>query len=102
VFLSIIFLQQASQWIGLLPMLLIFAIFYFLLFLPMQRERKRRQKMLNELQSGQTVVTSGGLIGTVVGLNDEDQTVVLRVKPDGIKLLVGRSAIASLVEEAKK
>jgi preprotein translocase subunit YajC len=101
VVLAFIYLQQSSQWIGLLPMLLIFAIFYFLLFMPMQRERKRRQKMLNELQSGQNVVTNGGVIGTVVALND-DQTVVIRVKPDGVKLLVGRSAIASLADDPKK
>ena len=98
---ALIFIQQGSQWLGLLPMLLIFAIFYFLLFMPMQRERKRRQKMLSELQSGQDVLTNGGIIGTVVTINSDD-TVVLRVKPDGVKLLVGRAAIASLAEEAKK
>ncbi len=87
---------------GFLPILLIFAIFYFLLFLPMQRQKKRQQKMLRELQSGNQVLTSGGLVGTIVAIN-EDDTLVLRVKPDNVKLQVARSAIATLINpELKK
>jgi len=81
---------------GFLPILLIFGIFYFLLFLPMQKQRKQTQKMLASLQNGQTVVTSGGIVGTIVAL-DGDETLVLRVKPDNIKIQVARSAVSSLV-----
>jgi preprotein translocase subunit YajC len=84
---------------GFLPILLIFAIFYFLLFMPMQRQRKQQQKMLRELQNGQTIVTTGGIVGTIVAINDDD-TLVLRVKPDNIKLQVARSAVASTVQPA--
>lgn len=87
---------------GFLPILLIFAIFYFLLFLPMQRQKKQQQKMLRELQNGNVVVTSGGIVGTIITIGDDD-TLVLRVKPDNIKLQVARSAISGLVTgEAKK
>jgi preprotein translocase subunit YajC len=87
--------------VGFLPILLIFAIFYFLLFLPMQRQKKQTQKMLKELQNGNVVVTSGGIVGTIVAV--EDDMLTLRVKPDNIKLQVARSAISSLVPaEAKK
>ena len=81
---------------GFLPILLIFGIFYFLLFLPMQKQRKQTQKMLASLQNGQTVLTSGGIVGTIVAL-DGDETLVLRVKPDNIKIQVARSAVSSLV-----
>jgi preprotein translocase subunit YajC len=91
---------SASSWMGFLPILLIFAIFYFLLFLPMQRQRKQTQKMLSNLQNGNTVVTSGGIVGTIVSI-DGDETLVLRVKPDNVKLQVTRSAITSLVSEKK-
>lgn len=89
--------------LGFLPIILIFAIFYFLLFLPMQRQKKQQQKMLKELENGQTVVTSGGIIGTIVALNQDD-TLVIRVKPDNIKIQVARSAVAGLVtgDESKK
>jgi len=76
------------------------AIFYFLLFRPMQTQRKQQQKMLKELQNGQIVLTSGGIVGTIVTIGDDD-TVVLRVKPDNVKLQVARSAISSLVTEKK-
>jgi preprotein translocase subunit YajC len=88
--------------LGFLPILLIFGIFYFLLFLPMQRQKKNTQKMLSSLQNGQTVLTSGGIVGTIISIGDDD-TLVLRVKPDNIKLQVARSAVSSLVTgEGKK
>ncbi len=88
--------------LGFLPIILIFAIFYFLLFLPMQRQRKQQQKMLAELQTGVTVVTSGGLVGTIISIGDDD-TLVLRVKPDNVKIQVARSAVSSLLSgEGKK
>ena len=88
---------------GFLPLLLIVAIFYFLVFMPMQRQKKQQQQMLANLQNGQTVLTTGGMVGTIVSINSDD-TVILRVKPDNIKLQVMRSAVAGLVnaEEAKK
>jgi preprotein translocase subunit YajC len=87
--------------LGFLPILLIFGIFYFLLFLPMQRQKKQQQKMLAGLQNGQTVVTSGGIVGTIVAI-DGDDTLVLRVKPDNVKLQVSRSAVSTLVSSDVK
>jgi preprotein translocase subunit YajC len=86
----------------MLPILLIFGIFYFLLFLPMQRQRKQTQKMLAGLQNGNTVVTSGGIGGTIVAIENDD-TLVLRVKPDNVKIQVSRSSVSSLFTgEVKK
>lgn len=99
-----LFLQTApsSSLLGFLPILLIFAIFYFLLFLPMQKQRKQQQKMLASLQNGQVVITSGGIVGTIVAIESDD-TLVLRVKPDNIKIQIARSAVSSLVSaEGKK
>ena len=100
--LSIFLIQAASPnnpILGFLPILLIFAIFYFLLFMPMQRQKKQQQKMLKELETGSVVVTSGGVMGTIVAI--EDDTVVLRVKPDNIKIQMARSAVSGLVPEKK-
>jgi preprotein translocase subunit YajC len=99
-----LFLQTApsSSLLGLLPILLIFGIFYFLLFLPMQRQRKTQQKMLSSLQNGQAVVTSGGIVGTIIAIEGDD-TLVLRVKPDNVKIQVTRSSVSSVVSaEGKK
>ena len=82
------------------PILLIFAIFYFLLFMPMQRQKKQQAAMLKNLQNGQTVVTTGGIVGAIVTINDD--TLIIRVKPDNIKLQVNRGAVSGLAAEEKK
>jgi len=83
-------------------MIAIFAIFYFLLFLPMQRQKKQTSEMLAHLKSGDEVVSTGGIIGTIVAVNATDDTLVIRVKPDNIKLQMARTAIASLVTKGEK
>jgi preprotein translocase subunit YajC len=80
--------------LGFLPMVAIFGIFYFLLFLPMQKQKKQTAQMLQNLKKGDIVITSGGLVGEVVGLVDD--SVVIKVKPDNVKLEIARSAVASL------
>ncbi len=78
-----------------LPLVLMFGIMYFLLFLPMQRQKKQTQKMLAELKSGDNVVTTGGIVGTVTAL-DKD-TIIIRVKPDNLKLQITRASVSGLV-----
>ncbi len=79
---------------GLLPLILIFAIFYFLLIMPQQRRQKKWQHMLSELKAGDKVVTSGGIRGTIISLRDD--ALQLRVPPDNLRLEVSRSAVVSL------
>ncbi len=97
--------QAGNPLVGFLPILLIFGIFYVLLFLPMQRQKKAQQKMIRELQNGSLVLTTGGVIGSITEIKDDD-TLVMRVKPDGVKLQIARSAVASVLSgaggEAKK
>jgi preprotein translocase subunit YajC len=86
---------------GLLLPLALVAIFYLLVFMPMQKQKRQQQQMLKTLENGKVVVTTGGIVGTIVSVN-EDDTLVLRVKPDNIKLQVARSSVSSLVSEEKK
>ena len=83
--------------LNFVPLVLIFGIFYFLLLRPMQKQRKETAQMLSELQSGNVVLTNGGIIGTIVSMSDD--SVILRVKPDNIKLQVARSAISSRMSD---
>ena len=87
---------------SLIPLVAIFLIFYFLLFLPNQRRQKKQQQMLAGLKNGDKVVTSGGIRGTIVSLKDD--SIHLRVPPEQVKLEILRSAVASVenpVEEQK-
>jgi preprotein translocase subunit YajC len=95
-------LQQqpaANPIMGFLPLIFIVAIFYFLVFMPMQRQKKQQAAMLAGLQAGNEVVTTGGIVGTVVSVAPD--TLIVRVKPDNIKLQIARSAVASMVSADK-
>jgi len=81
------------------PLLIIMVIFYLLLILPAQRRQKKTQEMLNALKNGDKVVTSGGLFGTIVGI--EGDSIQLRIA-DQVKVKVLRSAVASLQPESKE
>ena len=80
--------------VQLLPFVLIFGIFYFLLILPQQRQRRKVQDMLANLKTGDRVITNGGIYGTIVGFRDSS-VVQLQVASQ-LKIDVARSAIASL------
>lgn len=81
---------------SLLPILLIFPIFYFLVIMPQQKARKKHQTMIESLKKGDKVVSTSGIIGTVVSV-DKD-TIVLQVAPD-VKLRMLRSAVSGLRTE---
>ena len=82
------------SWIGIAPLIFIFAIFYFVLIMPQQRRQKKWQAMLGELKTGDKVTTTGGLRGTIVALKDD--SVHLRVPPDNLRLEVTRASISAV------
>jgi preprotein translocase subunit YajC len=90
--------QEPSMWVSLLPMLAIFAIFYFLLIYPVRKRQKALQKVIEELKRGDKVVTNGGLYGEVAAV--EGNVIYLKVS-DNLKIKVAKSAIAGLEGEAE-
>jgi preprotein translocase subunit YajC len=94
----ILLLQAAANPVAsFLPLIAIVAIFYFLVFMPMQRQKKQQAQMLASLQAGAEVLTTGGIVGTIVSITGD--TLIVRVKPDNIKLQVSRASVASLVKQ---
>jgi len=99
---SLHFVAQSPAGNGLiafLPLAIIMVIFYVLLILPAQRRQKKTQSMLNELKTGDKVVTNGGLYGTIVSLDGD--SLQLRIA-DQVKVKVARSAVAGLQTEGKE
>lgn len=72
----------------------IFLIFYFMIIRPQQKRAKEREKMLSNMQKGDKVITSGGLHGTIAGI--DEKTVLLQVS-DNFKMKFEKSAIASVI-----
>src|SRR5205809_6064288 len=89
-----------AGWLGFAPLIFIFAIFYFLLIMPQQRRQKKWQKMLSELKTGDKVVTSGGIRGTIIAIKDD--YLHLRVPPDNLRIEVSRSSVVSVTTSDEK
>ena len=88
---------QGGMWFGVLPLVFIFAIFYFLLIMPQQKRQKRWQAMINELKAGDFVTTSGGIQGRIFSVGDD--FVQLRVPPDNLRIQVAKAAVMSVGPE---
>lgn len=84
---------------GLLPMLLIIGVFYVLLIRPQQKRQKELQQTISQLKTGDRVVTTGGIIGTITMVRD---TSFLIRSADKSILEIARSAVAGIDEEEKK
>jgi preprotein translocase subunit YajC len=83
----------------ILPFVLMFAVFYFLLIRPQQKKSKQRNMMLLKLKKGDKIITIGGIHGTIMELTDD--TVVLRVN-DATKMTFERSAINTVVSSPEE
>ena len=98
---ALLFLQgnATGGLIGLLPFILIFVIFYFLLIRPQQRKQRlaqqERENMLKALKAGDKIVTTGGIYGTIVAVREKDDTVQLRIA-QSVSVEAERTAIARL------
>jgi preprotein translocase subunit YajC len=84
--------------VSLLPMILIFVIFYFMLIRPQRKKEKKVQEMLNALKVGDRVSTIGGIYGTITNIKDD--TLELSVGKDNVKLIFARWAIRQVEDVA--
>ena len=86
----------------LIPLGLMFAIMYFLVIMPQQRQRKTVQEMLGTLKSGDKIITNGGIYGTVNGIDGDSVILKISSEPQ-VKIRIARAAIAQVeaAEDAK-
>jgi preprotein translocase subunit YajC len=85
--------------INILPIAAIFLVFYFLVIAPANKQKRKTQEMLTSLKKGDRVLTSGGIYGTIQGV--EPDVVYLKIA-DNVKVKVSRSAITSVVTETSE
>jgi preprotein translocase subunit YajC len=86
--------QEGSMLMSLAPILLIFAVFWFLLIRPQQKKVKEHRAMVLALQKGEEVATAGGIIGRIVSL--DEATITLEISKD-TEVLVQRAAVTQLL-----
>lgn len=84
-----------------LPMILIFVIFYFLILRPQAKRQKLHQQMLGSLDKNDRIVTTGGIYGTIVRINDKENTLIIKISDD-VKIEVDRGAVARKLNQMDK
>jgi preprotein translocase subunit YajC len=91
-------LQQGGSSLGMLiPMVLVFVLFYFLIIVPQRKRQKAVDEMLNNLKAGDKVVTSGGIYGQIISVREDNRTVQLKIA-ENVRIEVARSAISGIQE----
>ena len=85
---------QAGGFGAFIPLILMFAIFYFLLIRPQQKKAKQHRELLTALKKGDRVISSGGLHGTITGLSDDVVTVEIAPK---VRVKISRASISGVM-----
>jgi preprotein translocase subunit YajC len=89
---------QPSLLASLLPLIILFAIFYFLVILPQQRQAKKHKEMVEKLKKGDKIITTGGIIAEVV----KNEPEFLKVKiNDNVEVKLDKSAVARKLNDEK-
>jgi preprotein translocase subunit YajC len=81
----------------MLPILLFIPLLYFMMIRPQQRRQKQWQEMLSSIKAGDRVTTAGGIRGIILSIKDD--SIIIRVAPDNLKLEVAKNAIASVTTQ---
>jgi preprotein translocase subunit YajC len=90
-------LQGGSPWLQFVPFVLVLAIFYFIILLPMKRKQQKVQTFLEGLKVGDRIVTTGGIYGQVTRLGEQSLQIQIA---DKIKIEVARAAIGGYQGQA--
>lgn len=86
---------QAGGFTAFVPLILMFVIFYFLLIRPQQKKAKEHRNMVDSLKKGDRIITSGGIHGTIVSL---DETIINLEISDGVKIKINRGNVGAAMQ----
>ncbi len=109
--LSTIFAQQLpiaqtqpaapSLFSSLMPFLLIIVVMYFFMIRPQQKRQKAHRMLIENLKTGDDIVTSGGLYGTVAGIDEKKSTLWIKIA-ENVKIKIDRGSVSRVISEEEK
>ena len=88
--------QQPSMLASFIPLILIFLIFYFLLIRPQQKKQKEHKVLLDSIQKGDEILSSGGILGKVIRVDNDKLTVEIA---KGVNVIIIRSTVADVIKK---
>ena len=92
--------EGGSQLMMWMPIIVIFVIMYFLILRPQIKKQKDHQKMQESLQKGDRVITGGGIYGTIVGVKEKENSLIVEIA-DKVKVEVARSSVGRKIEKTE-
>ena len=88
--------QQGSPWGFFMPIIIIFAIMYFLIFRPQMKKQKQQKQMIESIKKGDKIVTVGGIFGTIAGIKEKEGTLIIKIS-DNTKVELARTSVAKVL-----
>ena len=88
----------AFDFVSLMPLILIFVVFYFLLIRPQQKKMKQHREMIASLKRGDKILTSGGIIGTIVKVEEEEGVLLVEIAKD-VRVRIARATVSDLLSK---
>ncbi len=92
--------QQEISFSSFIPLILIFAVFYFLIIRPQSKKYKEHQEMVNNLKTGTKVVTSGGIVGVVQNIYKEENLVEIEIA-QGVNVKLLKNYVSEMIKDEK-
>lgn len=89
---------QANPLALWLPIILIFGIMYFLIFRPQAKKQKQQRMMIDALKKGDKIITAGGIYGTIVGVKEKENTIIVKID-DNTKIELTKGSVAQVIEK---
>jgi preprotein translocase subunit YajC len=86
---------EGSGWTSLIPMVLIFVVFYFLLIKPQEKKRKLQEQLVSTIKPGEEIITHSGIYGKVVKVNENDGTAIISIG-NNVEMKILKSAVADI------
>ncbi|MCL2474354.1 MAG: preprotein translocase subunit YajC [Alphaproteobacteria bacterium] len=107
-FVSMAYAQDATEtiaeaqpiWLSMLPFILIFAVFYFLVIRPQQKRLVEQDKLIRSVKPGDRVILSGGIHGKIIKIDETAAQVTVEIA-SGVEILIDREAILSLENKSE-
>ena len=90
--------QQGNPLLGFMPLVFIIVIMYFLMIRPQAKKQKEHRAMVEQLQKGDRILTSGGIIGTIAGIKENEGLLIVKIA-DNVKVELSRGSVAQVLKK---
>lgn len=90
--------QGGNPILGFLPLILIVVVMYFLMIRPQSKRQKEQKAMIEQLQKGDKILTSGGVVGTIAGVKEKEGLLIVKIA-DNVKIDLSRNSVAQVLKK---